>query len=567
MSTSTAVAGRRVRFRAVNVSELLERLVAYGVAREVPARRGVSRAVSVNQIEVAIAADGGERSLRARWRERVGTSGLAYLLVVDDTDRRGSVQVLGPSTVDAPIRSVECARLADVFEAVPDMTSLDAVRHVAGEVDRLAGRGMVVEGLLSRHTLEDRFRNDVERWQEAVATVEPLRIADDWRSVLTGFGYEIERLPQRGWLARRDGRPVAIVHPRANPQDFVRLDEMGRPAEGVLASDCHRHGIRYGILACRNRYRLFDCDPSATTAEWLDLDAALLGEERRPYLALLAPLYLADGGLAGLQQEARDFGARLRRRLDDTIRQKALPALAAGLEQWAHREGIDIRDEPQRSELEQASLTLLFRLLFVLYAESSSFLPVENDTYRRRSLSTLIDEAHSTGEQLSDGSTALWSTFATLVRAGANERDPENLDPDVLFPLADMVSVRRDRRLIEQNYPNTTFPDGTPVVFPTPSLSTERYDLDEAYPGLVREITATIGALTMARYRPSAYGLEGAELSRESSLGALLQSAILKRFESCWSACLLVGVPADRPADDRRPRGVPIRLGLRPGAE
>ena len=126
-----------------------------------------------------------------------------------------------------------------------------------------------------------------------------------------------------------------------------------------------------------------------------------------------------------------------------------------------------------------------------------------------------------------------------FVRAGANERDPENLDPDVLFPLADMVSVRRDRRLIERNYPNTTFPDGTPVAFPTPSLSTERYDLDEAYPGLVRGITATIGALTMARYRPSAYGRDGEELSRESSLSALLQSAILKRFESCWRACLL----------------------------
>ncbi|MCY4631368.1 MAG: phospholipase D-like domain-containing protein, partial [bacterium] len=126
-----------------------------------------------------------------------------------------------------------------------------------------------------------------------------------------------------------------------------------------------------------------------------------------------------------------------------------------------------------------------------------------------------------------------------FLRAGANERDPENLDPDVLFPLADMVSVRRDRRLIERSHPNTTFPDGTPVAFPTPSLSTERYDLDETYPGLVREITARIGALTMARYRPSAYGLDGEELSSESSLGALLQSAILKRFESCWQACLL----------------------------
>ena len=126
-----------------------------------------------------------------------------------------------------------------------------------------------------------------------------------------------------------------------------------------------------------------------------------------------------------------------------------------------------------------------------------------------------------------------------FLRAGANERDPENLDPDVLFPLADMVSVRRDRRLIERSYPDTTFPDGTPVAFPTPQLSTERYDLDEAYPGLVREITDNVGALTMARYRPSAYRLDGEELSRESSLSALLQSAVLKRFESCWRACLL----------------------------
>lgn len=124
-------------------------------------------------------------------------------------------------------------------------------------------------------------------------------------------------------------------------------------------------------------------------------------------------------------------------------------------------------------------------------------------------------------------------------QAGANERDPENLDPDMLFPLADMVSVRRDRRLIERGYPNTTFPDGTDVAFPTPELTTERYDLDEAYPGLVRDITANVSALTMARYRPSAYELDGEESSRESSLSALLQSAILKRFESCWWACQL----------------------------
>ncbi len=126
-----------------------------------------------------------------------------------------------------------------------------------------------------------------------------------------------------------------------------------------------------------------------------------------------------------------------------------------------------------------------------------------------------------------------------FLRAGANERDPENLNPDVLFSLADMVSVRRDRRFIERNYGSETFPDGTPVSFPTPVLSTERYDLDSAHPDLVRTITAHIEALTMARYRPSSYRLDEEAARQEAVLSALLQSAVLKRFESCWYACLL----------------------------
>lgn len=125
-----------------------------------------------------------------------------------------------------------------------------------------------------------------------------------------------------------------------------------------------------------------------------------------------------------------------------------------------------------------------------------------------------------------------------FIQAGANERDPENLDTDILFPLADSVSVRRDRRFIEEHYPDATFPDGTRVRFPTPESETRRYDLDELNPGLFSEITGLIGSLTMARYRPSAYAIGAEEDPAQSSLSGLLQSGVLKRFESCWWACL-----------------------------
>jgi superfamily II DNA or RNA helicase len=125
-----------------------------------------------------------------------------------------------------------------------------------------------------------------------------------------------------------------------------------------------------------------------------------------------------------------------------------------------------------------------------------------------------------------------------FLAAGANERDPESLSPDVLFPLADAVSVRRDRAFIESEYAGQQFSDGTPVRFPRPRLSTVRYDLDERHPGLLDRIATAIDSLTMARYRPSAYELGARERAVETQLAGLLRSGVLKRFESCWAACL-----------------------------
>lgn len=131
------------------------------------------------------------------------------------------------------------------------------------------------------------------------------------------------------------------------------------------------------------------------------------------------------------------------------------------------------------------------------------------------------------------------SARRVFIEAGANERDPEYLDPDLLFPVADAVSVRRDRRFIEQHYPGAVFPDGTPVRFPRPVARTERYDLDAAHPALFDDITGWIGGLTMARYLPTQYQVAGEGVrAAEAQLAGLLQSGILKRFESCWAACL-----------------------------
>ena len=408
---------RHVLLRPVNADELLSRLVARSVAQEVPPGPGARRTVRFGHLEVATASKAGETFMRARWRERVGNSELGYLLVSDDLSTDGGVLVLGPGAATEPLRSMDCEGLASAIERAATMPSLEASRHIATEVVRLAGRGLLVSGLLTRHMLEHRILDDPIFGVFAAETLQHVHWDGDWRSLPAGLGYEIETLEPRGYLLRFDGSPVAVVHPKADPSDFMRLDDAGRPPEGVLAADCRSRGARYGLLAYRNRYRLFDCDPAASTAEWLDLDAQLLGNERRAYLALLAPRYLAGGGFIDLQVEAQTFGSALRRRLDRTIRHHALPALAAGLERWAAQTGEDLDDDEFRQELQRAALTLLFRLLFVLYAESSRYLPTDDATYNRHSLVELVAEAQKTQENVSDASTGLWSSFGTLVRA------------------------------------------------------------------------------------------------------------------------------------------------------
>ena len=124
-----------------------------------------------------------------------------------------------------------------------------------------------------------------------------------------------------------------------------------------------------------------------------------------------------------------------------------------------------------------------------------------------------------------------------FAEAGASRA--KNLSEAKLFPLIDALTVRRDRAFIKEHYRNERFSDGTPVRFPEAELHERRYDLDSTHPGIVQTIYDGIDGLTMARYRLSAYRKDKQEASAsEEALAGLIQSQLLKRFESSWYAAL-----------------------------
>ncbi len=403
----------------MTASELLRTLVRQGVGLRSDAQETASpSSVTVAGVEVAAATLPGERSMRAEWRRRAGHAATPFLLLADDTGRPGRIRVLGPATHQSPVRSVDSGHLNETLKQLAGMSPLQAVRRLAADLNRAAGDGLALNGLLTRHTLESRFKRDRDKWREARRTVADLaHSGGTWRQTLTALGYDLEPLPRRGYLARYEGKPVAVVHPKKTAEALARLDRDGRPPEGLLASDCKARGARWGILAFGGRYRLFDVDSSHGTRQWLELDAGLLSDDRRPFLALLAPAWLAGGKFAALQEEAQKFGVQLRARLDRTIRQEALPALATGMERWAKEHGLDLNDDAQREELEHAAMTLVFRAVFILFAEGAGHLPTNNESYKKASLSALVAEAHDTTAKLSPASSSLWHGFVRLVKA------------------------------------------------------------------------------------------------------------------------------------------------------
>ncbi len=403
----------------VTAADLIRSLVREGVAR--PLAVGTADtlpAATVGGVEVAVSRLPGERSMRAEWRKRAAGAATPLLLIADDPATPGRLLALGPTTHQSSVRSVGDAHLANSLKQLAGLSPLHAVRRLTADLNRAAGDGLALNGLLTRHTLESRFKGDPARWTAARDAVAALPTPGSaWRQMLAALGYRLERLPQRGYLAFHEGKPVAVVHPKKTAGELARLDRDGRPPEGLLAADCKERGAKYGILAFGGRFRLFDVDSPHGTRQWLELDDALLDRKRRPFLALLAPPSLAEGGFAALQEEALKFGVELRARLDRTIRQEALPALAEGMERWAKDRGLDLDDGSQREELEQAAMTLVFRAVFILFAESAGHLPMNNESYRTASLSALVTEAHATRSKLSPASSSLWDGFTRLVKA------------------------------------------------------------------------------------------------------------------------------------------------------
>lgn len=371
-------------------------------------------------IEFVHARPAPERSTRAAWKRRRGNGATPLVLFTDDPDAAGQVLLLGPLTADEPLRSVSAAAFAQLVAQIADLSELKAVRTFAREIATLDSGGLtgvVVHGIGTEHQLRTRLPEQRAEWEGLSNAIEGFA-GKHWKELFTHLGYELVRRPERGYVARADGKKLLVIHPTRDADDFHRLTEQGTVREGALIEDCQAENVTCGILAADDRLRLYlTSDDAGALNRYLQLDIGRLADSDRPLLGLLGPEFVGGGGFERLLSDARDYGAVLRKRLDRSLRQEVLPVLGRELGRAAEAAGQDLGDDSVRERIEGACLTFVFRALFLLYAESAGYLPMGHEAYRARSLTRLCERAAEEGEEAGERATTLWDDLKSVVHA------------------------------------------------------------------------------------------------------------------------------------------------------
>ena len=161
--------------------------------------------------------------------------------------------------------------------------------------------------------------------------------------------------------------------------------------------------LRWGILTNGAQWRLYYQGARSVSEQFFEIDlAAVLGpegsafseDERRYCLKLFALFFGRDAFLPGAEEprtfhervldEGRFYQERVANSLSGVVFSRAFPNLARAI--------AAVAPDAPLPEVRDAALVLLYRLLFILYAEDRNLLPVRDDRYDDYGLRRVRDD-------------------------------------------------------------------------------------------------------------------------------------------------------------------------------
>jgi hypothetical protein len=331
--------------------------------------------------------------LRRAWKTRHRGRAVPVLLVALYTDRAA---ICGPAGDEPPaylnLDRGLVERLCSTALAEPDRHA--ALRFLRGALPEIESRlpGLRNEGLLATHELEYGvpLRSDWQRVTGAGAGARAARGED----LLRALGFEIEHMPGQAsmLLAKGTRTAVAVLLHRSESPDAAadRFSGLSPVSYALYQADQHR--VPYVIVTEGPMLRLYPVETGVgvgrrgRTETFVEVHLDLLPDDNAGYLWLLfsAEALSRGGSLEDVLERSGRYAADLGYRLRDRIYRWVVPDLALAI--WKAR-GLRQPKADELSHTYEMALTLLFRLLFVAYAEDQELLPYRtNALYRGESL-------------------------------------------------------------------------------------------------------------------------------------------------------------------------------------
>jgi len=325
--------------------------------------------------------------------------------------------------------------------------------------------GLRNQGLLSTHELKVGVpeRDD---WEDATNRAQQA-IDDDPREMIKGLNYDIEHLTDQSSVLKdtSDGHERAVAMFLQEDESFDHTQErfVGQSPVAYALNEADKRNLEYVIGSSGDTLRLYTTNPDAgfgsrgRTDTYVEVNTSLLADEKAAYLWLLfsANALREDGTLHDIMERSKDYAAALGERLRERIYDDVVPDLAEAI---ARARDIDDPTKEQLDETYEMTLVLLYRLLFIAYAEDEEFLPRRrNERYDRNSLKQKAHDLHDFIEDDGDFDAGFydhWDDVMHLSRAVHRGHDELGLpayegtllseDPDISQAGAKLADIRLD---------------------------------------------------------------------------------------------------------------------------
>lgn len=370
--------------------------------------------------------------LRQAWTAR--RAGQARPVIVFTPVGPEHVLVCGPDGTPPPVATIPADLAEPIFRAILGELPVPATRRAIDLFNRAQGSG-AVPGFRNRNLVSTHYVTQVIRrtarpeWTDA-AEQGDRALGQVGEALLRALGYQLETTGAKEYRVQDAGTAVALAHVYENGTSLDRVGPaQAAPPSAIALKRARELGLDHALLVAGSLIRIYSLhaeetlDEGAASAAYVEFDTGLLPAAWAPLLgALAAPDALRPNGrLERLRTGSGRYAVGLRERFTKRLYEEVVDLLVRGIHQAAARANVEPR--PNEEELYRATLVLLFRLLFLLYAEDRDLLPMANAEYASNSITrkviTAADTARSPGRRFDEHATSIWGGLQQLFDAVA----------------------------------------------------------------------------------------------------------------------------------------------------